>query len=68
MREKMKGSSRPTGRGLSKSEKSQRGELITWNGFREKLYRGRGMPRTSSFITTLLNKVTHSFLTLPGMF
>jgi len=29
MREKTKGSSRPTGRDLSESEKSQRGELIT---------------------------------------
>jgi len=29
MQEKMKGSSRPTGRDHSESEKSQRGELIT---------------------------------------
>jgi len=29
MREKMKGNSRPTGRDLFESEKSQRGEIIT---------------------------------------
>ena len=50
-RERVKESSRPIGRDPSESEKSQRGELFTWNGFREKFYLGRGMAHTSNFIT-----------------
>jgi len=68
MREKMKENSHPTGRDLSESEKLHKWGFIIWNGFRAKLYRERGMPRTSNSTTAKINKVTHSFLTLPGRF
>ena len=68
MREKMKGNSRPIGRDISESEKSQRGEPTIKIGFWEKLYRGRGMPHTSSSTTAKINKATHSFLTQLGRF